>query len=120
MWSIFSGRSGGYCDGVSRRSFLQLGAIGIGGLTLADLFRAEASAGVRSSNKAIINVHLSGGPSHQDIFDLKPEAPKEFRGEFNPIKTNVSGIEICEHLPQLAGMADKFAVIRSVVYLVRS
>ena len=71
--------------------------------------------GQSSSQKAIINIHLSGGPSHQDTFDLKPDAAREFRGEFNPIKTNVSGMDICEHLPQLATMADRFAVIRSVV-----
>jgi hypothetical protein len=71
--------------------------------------------GGKSTTKSIINIHLGGGPSHQDMFDLKPNAPVEFRGEFNPIKTNVSGIEICEHMPLLAGMADKFAVIRSLV-----
>jgi len=110
-----SGRRHPYCDGVSRRSFLQVGAMGVGGLSLASLLRAEARAGVGSSNKAIINIHLGGGPSHQDMFDLKPEAPVEFRGEFNPIKTNVSGIEICEHMPQLAQMADKYVIVRSLV-----
>ncbi len=115
MLTIFSGKKSPYCDGVSRRSFLKLGALGIGSLTLADLLRAEESAGVGSSNKAVINIHLGGGPSHQDMFDLKPDAPIEFRGEFNPIPTNVSGIEICEHMPQLAKMADKYAVIRSLV-----
>jgi hypothetical protein len=99
---------------VTRRSFLRLGAIGIGSLTLADLLRAEAVDGI-SSNKAIINIHLNGGPSHLDMFDLKPEAPVEFRGQFNPIKTNVAGIKICEHMPQLATMADKYAIIRSLV-----
>jgi len=103
-----------YCDGVSRRSFLALGTLGIGGLTLADLYRAEA-AGSGSSHKAVINIHLSGGPSHQDMWDLKPDAPTEYRGEFNPIRTNVPGMDICEHFPQLAKMADKFAVIRSLV-----
>jgi hypothetical protein len=115
MLKIRFGSKSGYCDGVSRRSFLKLGAMTIGGLTLADLYRAEALAGVGSSSKAIINVHLSGGPSHQDMWDLKPQAPAEFRGEFNPIATNVPGMEICEHFPQLAQMADKFAVIRSIV-----
>ena len=115
MLKIPFGSTSGYCDGVSRRSFLKLGAMTIGGLTLADLMRAEALAGAGSSNKAIINVHLSGGPSHQDMFDLKPEAPAEFRGEFNPIDTNVPGMQICEHMPQLARMADKFAIIRSLV-----
>jgi len=117
MLTIFGGKHR-YCDGVDRRSFLKLGAMGIGGagaLTLADLYRAEAAAGKRSSNKAIINIHLSGGPSHQDLFDLKPLAPAEFRGEFTPIATNVSGLEICELFPQLAKMGDKFAVIRALV-----
>jgi hypothetical protein len=98
---------------------LKLGVLGLGGLaggiTLPQLLRAEAAAGIGSSNKAIINIHLGGGPSHQDMFDLKPEAPREFRGEFNPVATNVPGIEICEHMPLLAKMADKYAVIRSLI-----
>ena len=115
MLTIFSGNSDQYCDGVSRRNFLKLGALGLGSLSMADLLRAEAAAGIGSSNKAIINIHLSGGPSHQDMFDLKPEAPVEYRGEFNPIKTNVSGFDICEHFPQLATMAERFVAIRSLV-----
>lgn len=115
MLRIACGRSQSYCDGVSRRSFLQVGALTLGGLTLADLLAAEQSAGIGSSTKAVINIHLSGGPSHQDIFDLKPSAPAEFRGQFSPIATSVPGIEICEHLPILAKMADKFAIIRSLV-----
>jgi hypothetical protein len=120
MLKVRYGSNQEYCDGVSRRSFLQLGALSVGsvafgGLTLADLMRAEAASGVGSSNKAIINVHLSGGPSHQDMVDLKPEAPVEFRGEFRPVATNVPGIEICEHMPLMAAMADKFAFVRSLV-----
>src|SRR5438477_2292280 len=120
MLTISCDKTGKYCDGHSRRSFLQvgalsLGAFGLGSMSFADLLRAEAKAGVGSSHKAIINIHLGGGPSHQDMFDLKPYAPREFRGEFNPIKTNVSGIEICEHMPLLAQMADKYSVIRSLV-----
>ncbi len=118
MFPIWSTSSKPYCDGVSRRSFLQVGALGIGSLTFEDLLRAEATAGVGSSNKAIINIHLSGGPSHQDMFDLKPDAPKEFRGEFNPIKTNVPDFEICELFPKLAQMTDKYAVIRSLVGMI--
>lgn len=122
MLKISAGNSNRYCDGVSRRSFLKLGALSAaaagGTFTLADLLRAEAAAGVGSSTKAIINIHLGGGPSHQDMFDLKPNAPVEFRGEFNPVKTNVSGIEICEHMPLLAKMADKYAIIRSLVGMV--
>ena len=110
------GRSGGsYCDGVSRRSFLKIGAMGFAGLVLSDLLRAEALAGVIASNKALINIHLGGGPSHTDLFDLKPDAPTEFRGEFSPIKTNVDGMQICELMPRLAQMADKFTIIRSIV-----
>jgi len=115
MLTILGGDKGQFCDRLSRRGFLQVGALGIGGLTLADLLRMEARAGVKNSNKALINIHLGGGPSHQDMFDLKPDAPREFRGEFNPIKTNVDGLEICEHFPKLAQMADKFAVLRSLV-----
>ena len=115
MLKLRFGKSANFCDGVSRRSFLQLGALTMGGLTLGQLFQAEAAAGVGSSNKAIINIHLSGGPSHQDMFDLKPEAAAEFRGEFKPISTNVPGMDICEHFPLLATMADKFAVVRSLI-----
>jgi len=108
-----TGQTNGYCDRVSRRSFLKIGAMGIGGLTLADLLAAEAGAG--SSKKALINIHLGGGPSHQDMWDLKPEAPLEYRGEFNPIQTNVADIQICEHFPRLSRMADKFALVRGLV-----
>lgn len=111
----FLGERNRLCDSASRRSFLQIGATGIGGLTLADLLRAEASAAIGSSRKALINIFLSGGPSHMDTFDLKPNAPSEFRGEFRPIATNCSGFEICEHLPKLAALADKFSVVRSLV-----
>jgi hypothetical protein len=115
MLTIFQRNGSKYCDGVSRRSFLRIGAMGIAGLTLVDLMRLEAAAGVASSNKALINIFLGGGPSHTDMFDLKPDAPSEFRGEFSPIKTNVSGIEICELMPRLAKMADKYSLIRSIV-----
>src|SRR5262245_30563779 len=104
-----------FCDGVSRRSFLQIGAFGAG-RTLAGMLRArEASPDKGSSNKAAIMIYLPGGPSHMDTYDLKPDAPKEFRGEFNPIKTNVSGVQICEHFPLQAKMWDKLACIRSIV-----
>lgn len=115
MLKVDAGRSGRYCDGIARRNFLQIGALAIGGMTLADLLRAEDAAGVRNSHKAVINIHLNGGPSHQDMFDLKPEAAREFRGEFSPISTNVPGLQICEHFPELAKITDKYAVIRSTV-----
>ena len=84
-------------------------------LSLADIFRAEAKAGTRSSHKAVINVFLPGGPPHQDMWDIKTEAPAEIRGEFKPIATKVPGIQICEVFPRLAALMDKAAVIRSVV-----
>src|SRR5688572_31064997 len=105
------GSNSGFCDGVSRRNFLKIGALGMGGLTLPQLLRAEAQSGTRKGHKAVIMIFLPGGPSHQDMFDLKPEAPSEFRGEFRPIDTNVPGIQICEHLPKIARRMDKCAII---------
>src|SRR3982751_353162 len=113
MLSILGGGSK-FCDGVSRRNFLKIGALGLGGLALPQLLRAEANAGLRKGNKAVIMIFLPGGPSHQDIFDLKMDAPSEIRGEFRPIPTNVSGIQITEHLPRLARMMDKCTLIRSM------
>lgn len=103
------------CDGVSRRDFLRIGSVGLGGVSLPGLLRAESQSSIRRSHKAVIMVFLPGGPSHQDMVDLKMEAPSEIRGEFNPISTNVPGIQICEHLPLLAKQMDKFALIRSMV-----
>ncbi|HUS35954.1 MAG TPA: DUF1501 domain-containing protein [Verrucomicrobiae bacterium] len=114
MLSILGGGSK-FCDGVSRRNFLKIGALGLGGLALPDLLRAEESVGVRKGHKAVIMIFLPGGPSHQDMFDLKMDAPSEIRGEFKPISTNVPGIQICEHLPKLARLIDKTAIIRSIV-----
>ena len=93
-----------FCDGISRRNFLKIGALGLGGLTLPQLLQAEAQSGIRRSHKAVIMIFLPGGPSHQDIFDLKMDAPAEIRGEFRPIATSIPGIQICEHLPRLAKM----------------
>lgn len=114
MLTIYGGSSN-FCDGVSRRNFLKIGALGLGGLTLPQLLQAEAQSGVRKSHKAVIMIFLPGGPSHQDMFDLKMDAPAEVRGEFKPIKTNVPGIQICEHLPLMAKLMDKCAIIRSIV-----
>jgi hypothetical protein len=98
-----------------RRSFLQIGALGIGGLTLPQLLRAEDSAGIRASHKSVIMIYLVGGPPHQDMFDLKPDAPKEIAGPWRPISTNVTGIQICEAFPRLATIMDKLVVVRSLV-----
>lgn len=111
-----TGNKGRFCDGVSRRSFLQIGALAMGGLSLPSLLQAEQRSGSRS-HKAIIMVYLSGGLSHHDSFDMKPDAPAEIAGEFRPIATNVTGIRISEHLPRLARMMDKLAVVRSIAGL---
>lgn len=103
------------CDGVSRRSFLKIGGMVMGGISLPELLRAEERGGVGQSHKAIINIFLPGGPPHQDMWDIKVEAATAFRGEFRPIKTNVPGIEICELFPKLANMMDKLVPIRSMV-----
>ncbi len=104
-----------HCDGISRRHFLTAGALGIAGLSLADVLRAEAEQNIGSSSKAIINIHLDGGPPQMDMIDLKPGAPVEVRGEFQPISTRIPGFQICELMPKLANMADKFSFIRSLV-----
>jgi hypothetical protein len=115
------GPSQRFCDGISRRNFLRIGAFGAG-LTLAEMLRLRATAAgngsttvAPSSNKSAIMIYLPGGPSHVDTYDLKPDAPAEFKGEFNPIDTNVAGIRICEHMPLQAKMFDKLAVVRSIV-----
>jgi hypothetical protein len=112
---LIQGRARGACEFGSRRDFLKIGGLALGGLSLPQILRAEAAAGISRSHKAVIMIFLSGGPPHQDMVDLKPDAPAEFRGEFNPIHTKVPGIDICEHLPRLAGLMDRFAVIRSLV-----
>ncbi|HEV3344669.1 MAG TPA: DUF1501 domain-containing protein [Pirellulales bacterium] len=117
MLTILGPKSSGFCDRLSRRSFLRIGALGVGAgaLTLADIMRAEATAGSSSSHKAVIHIFLGGGPPHQDMWDIKVDAPAEIRGEFSPIHTKVPGIDICEVFPRIASMMDKCVVIRSVV-----
>src|SRR5919198_5427263 len=102
-------------NGVSRRAWLRIGGLGLGGLALPDILRAEARSGTRNPAKGIIMVLLPGGPTHLDTFDLKPDAPAEIRGEFRPTATNVPGVRICELMPRLARLADKLAIIRSLV-----
>lgn len=114
--------TGGFraCDGVDRRGFLRIGALGLGGMTLAGLLRDEsalrAAEGTSRHRKACIQIWLAGGPSHIDMYDLKPDAPAEYRGEFNPIRTNVPGIDIGEHLPLQAKIMDKLAIVRSATH----
>src|SRR5438876_10533620 len=112
------GKKQSFCDGINRRNFLKIGAFGAG-LTLVDMLRvrglATQTGQAAPANKAAVMIFLPGGPPHLDTYDLKPDAPSEFRGEFRPIKTNVPGIHICEHFPLQAKMFDKLAVVRSVV-----
>ncbi len=115
MLKIYGNSVGKFCDGVSRRSFLEVGGLALGGLSLPQILQAEESQGIRRNHKAIINVFLPGGPPHQDMWDLKPNAPKEIRGEFNEISTNIPGTRIGELFPRMARMMDKFTVIRSMV-----
>ncbi len=118
MWKI-PGQSFRFCDGMRRRSFLQVGGLTVGGLSLADVLAAESDAVTgdqkKPRHKSVIMVYLSGGMPHQDTFDLKPDAPAEVRGEFKPIETTVPGVQFCELLPKLSMVADKCSIIRSVV-----
>jgi uncharacterized protein DUF1501 len=103
---------------LDRRSFLRVGALAVGGLTLGDVLRLQAaSLSGKRRPKSVIMIFLSGGPSHLDMYDMKPEAPREYRGDFSPIRTNVPGIEICELMPQQAKIADKFAILRGVQFV---
>ena len=104
-----------FCDGVSRRGFLQIGGWRWAACRCRSFCRPRPQAGRRASHKSVIMIFLSGGPPHQDMVDLKMDAPAEIRGEFQPISTNVPGIQICEHLPRLAAMMDRLVPIRSLV-----
>ena len=126
MLTIWGQKQRPLCDGRSRREFLQVGALGVGGLTMGDVLRLKARAGEpdRTPHMAVIMTYLCGArrtrtcstssPPHQDMFDLKPDAPAEFRGEYKPIKTNVPGFDVCELWPLHAKIADKLAVVRNM------
>src|SRR4026209_1898350 len=118
MLTFFSGRRTTFtCDGISRRNFLAAGTLAVGGLTFADVRRARAAEPPPTTRgKAVIMVYLNGGPSHIDMYDPKPDAPKEYRGEFKPIATNVPGVQIGEMLPLQAKIADKLAIVRSMKF----
>jgi hypothetical protein len=113
----FHGSSQRLCDRLSRRQFFKVGGLGVGGLTLADLLKLRArGATPGGSAKSIIMVYLNGGPSHVDLYDMKPDAPSEYRGEFKPIRTNVPGMDICELMPLQAKIADKLAIVRNMKF----
>ncbi|MBL8793880.1 MAG: DUF1501 domain-containing protein [Planctomycetia bacterium] len=103
-------------NSLNRREMLQVGGVGLFGMTWANLFQAQAQAAAASkaTAKQVIFIWLHGGPPHQDTFDMKPDAPADVRGPFKPIQTVVPGLEVCEHLPRLAKLANKYSVLRSV------
>src|SRR5438128_2673685 len=118
MLHLRSDRGVEFCDGMTRRDFLRVGALSAGavGLSLADLTRLEAAGQGKNNDINCIVLFLVGAPSQLDTWDLKPNAPDTIRGPFKPIKTNAPGVEICEHFPLMAKMADRFAIVRSVYH----
>ncbi|HEX5103849.1 MAG TPA: DUF1501 domain-containing protein, partial [Pirellulaceae bacterium] len=117
MFRLELGSTRRYCDGLSRRSFLQVGVAGMGAVGLSQILRAKAASAAATGIKkdtSVILLWLDGGPGHMDLYDMKPEAPPEYRGIWRPIKTNVSGIEITELFPLQAKIADKFSIVRSL------
>src|SRR6266550_4089610 len=120
MLSFFNNPAGQrYCDGLSRRSFLKAGSLAVGGFALADLLKLKAQGAVAAnrSGKSVIMICLGGGPSHLDTYDMKPDAPAEFRGEFRPIHSNVPGMDMCEVFTEQAKIADKFSIVRSATWV---
>src|SRR5690606_35591722 len=103
------------CPGpVPRREFLQAGVLALGGATLPQILAGRVAAGESRLDKSVILLYLHGGPSHLETYDLKPDAPIEYRSVFSPIPTNVPGMDICELMPLQAKLADKIAIVRSL------
>src|SRR3954452_6776750 len=117
MFRLDLGHAPGYCDGLTRRSFLRLGVAGMASVSLPRILEARAAAvdrGGPRKDTAVILIWLDGGPSHLDLYDMKPEAPAEYRGPWRPIRTCVPGIDITEMFPRQAKVADKFSLVRSL------
>ncbi|HEV3145735.1 MAG TPA: DUF1501 domain-containing protein [Gemmataceae bacterium] len=117
MFRLHFGSSRRYCDGMSRRSFLQLGVAGMAAVSLPQFLRAKeesARALGQTKNTSVILLWLDGGPSHMDLYDMKPEAPAEYRGIWKPIRTKVPGFDITELFPKQAQITDKFSMVRSL------
>ena len=115
MLTIPGAPSGTFCDGVTRRDFLKIGGLAMGGLSLPQMLRAESQSGIGKSPKSVIMIYMAGAPPHQDLFDLKMDAPLEIRGPYQPMRTKVPGIHISEHMPHCARIMDKLVPIRSMV-----
>jgi hypothetical protein len=120
MLTIASSHNHQTCDGHSRRDFLKIGSLAMGGMSLPQLLQASNGNPDASKDKAVIMIYLAGGPTHMDTFDLKEDAPLEFRGELRAIPTKVPGIRICELLPKLATQMDNCSIIRSISDTVNS
>jgi len=116
MFRLDLGSTGRYCDGVNRRSFLQLGVAGMATVGLPQILRAKADSAqtVTSKNTSVILIWLDGGPGHMDMYDLKPDAPAEYRGIWRPIRTKVPGFDVTELFPKQARLTDKFSMVRSL------
>jgi hypothetical protein len=120
MLRLLSPSSATLCDRISRRQLLEVGTLSAAGLSLSGLLRAEAAGAGGGKAKSCIIVFLNGGPSHLDMWDMKPDGPSEVRGEFKPIPTPVSGIQVSEHLPRLAKLAPDYALLRSMYHRVNN
>ncbi|MCH2203124.1 MAG: DUF1501 domain-containing protein [Fuerstiella sp.] len=117
MLTIPGNRTSRFCDGVSRRSFLRIGSLGLGSVALPGLLSQQATAASGSQTRSVVMIYLPGGPTQHETFDPKPDAPSEIRGSFGPVSTNVPGVQFCELLPRLSRMADRFSVVRTLVGL---
>lgn len=114
MFKLDLGRSAGYCDGVTRRSFLQTGVSGLAALGLPYLSQAKAAADTPTRDTSIILIWLDGGPGHMDMYDMKPDAPADYRGIWRPIRSSLPGLDVTELYPRQARVAHKFSMIRSI------
>ena len=115
MLTLLGEKQKPFCDGITRRDFLRIGGLGLGGLSMAQLLHAESQTQSPSRDKSVIMIYLPGGPTQHETFDPKPDSPEEIRGAYRPISTSVPGVQFCELLPKLSAMADKFSVVRSLV-----
>src|SRR6476660_4112312 len=119
MFRLDLGRTSRYCDNVNRRSFLQIGVAGMAGLGLPTILKAKEESAKSLGNKKdtrVILIWLDGGPGHMDMYDMKPDAPAEYRGLWKPIKTKVPGFDITEMYPKHAQITDKFSMVRSLYH----
>src|SRR5437762_210932 len=119
MFRLNLGRTRRYCDGLNRRNFLQLGVAGLASVGLPQLLHAREESAARSGSAkdtSVILIWLDGGPSHMDLYDMKPDAPAEYRGLWKPVRTKVPGFDVTELFPKQAQVTDKFSVVRSLYH----